>query len=303
MPCHPPERAPAAPASRPAPQSPRIFSTIKPLCTVLPARTPRQLISREQTSASVATTHRETEGGHFQEIPRERDGHRGHAASLNHQQQHPAIQKREQRMVCLANVRVLAADSRHPRRQFRINKCSGQRDHAAERPTRRESAAGVCTCMRNDVRIDKNSGADDAAHHDHRRVEKPQAGHQTSRRIFLVGCGIAGRNGHEMVKTSDENSRWRALYHIAKACCGLVVHESQTGSIFRGSELQLRHQCFQEHRALAPEAPRGKIVVTRDTVSNEDTAIRARLIRQMPASHQASKGRSVSKCRSRKSLN
>ena len=99
-------------------------------CTRLPARTPRQLIAVSSASAAAAITKRERPVRKLQKVSSKRDCHRGHAASLNHKQQHPSIKKGDCRMQRFAQIGILPADYRQPRGQFRVDKSAGERDHA-----------------------------------------------------------------------------------------------------------------------------------------------------------------------------
>ena len=59
-------------------------------------------------------------------ISRKGDRDCRHAAGLHHQQQRPSIQKRDGRMIRLAQVRILAAEIRPEHRQLGIDECAGQ---------------------------------------------------------------------------------------------------------------------------------------------------------------------------------
>ena len=62
------------------------------------------------------------------------------------------------------------------------------------------TSAGVCTCRATTLRIHEDPGPDDAAHHDHRRVERAKA---TCKRRFRRTRGV-GR--HESANTRDVDS-------------------------------------------------------------------------------------------------
>ena len=112
-----------------------IFITIRELCTVLPARTPRQLISVRIPSASAARA--PLEMGmcvSSTKIFSKRDGYRGHAAGLNYQKQRPSIKKSDAGVIGLANVGILAADGGHARSKLSVNKCAGHGDESTENP-------------------------------------------------------------------------------------------------------------------------------------------------------------------------
>ncbi len=112
-----------------------------------------------------------------QEITREGDGHRSHAASLRHQQQRPAVNEGDCGMIGLTNVRVLPIQIRTARGQLRVNEGSGECDQPAQRPGEQDQRRRV-HLARNHVGVDENAGADNAAHDDHGGVEQAQAARQ-----------------------------------------------------------------------------------------------------------------------------
>ena len=150
------------------------FSSISSVCTLLPARTPKQLIAVSPSSAAAAIE--AIAGGQaadLSKISRERDRNGGHPAGLRHQQQHPAVEKRDRRMVGLAQVEILASSAGQPRGEFRPDERAEQREQASQRPAAENQEWGV-HAKRDDVRVDENSGADDATHHDHGGIEDSQ---------------------------------------------------------------------------------------------------------------------------------
>lgn len=75
-------------------------------------------------------------------------------------------------MKSLAQVCVLSADLRVMRGEFGIDERAEQRNNAACKP-RAENERGRVNLLRDDVRIDEDARTDDAAHHNHRRIEQP----------------------------------------------------------------------------------------------------------------------------------
>ncbi len=116
----------------------RIFRTIKRLCTLLPARTPRQLTT---VSSSERERGRDPVGqgraGQLREVAREGDGDRRHPSRLHDEQQRPAVEERDRRVEGFAQVRVLPADLRAARGQLGVDERARERDGAARRATRR----------------------------------------------------------------------------------------------------------------------------------------------------------------------
>ena len=106
----------------------------------------------------------------LKEITRESYCYGSHAASLNHQEQHPAIKESSQWMIDVAQVGVLAANVRHTVSQFRPNKRSDQRDDAAGEPCAQNQRRCVYA-LSNYIRIDKNARPNRTAHHQHDGVK------------------------------------------------------------------------------------------------------------------------------------
>ena len=100
----------------------------------------------------------------------ERDHHGRGATRVNHKQCHPAIKKSNRRMIGLAQVGVLAAYPRHAIRKFRVDKRTHERDCASRNP-RGKNQRRRMNNFSDDIGIDKDSRAYDAAHHDHRGVK------------------------------------------------------------------------------------------------------------------------------------
>jgi hypothetical protein len=72
-----------------------------------------------------------------------------------------------------AEVGVLPAHLGASRGQLGVDERARERDRATGEP-RAEDEEGRVHLLRDDVRVDEDARADDAAHHDHRRVEQPQ---------------------------------------------------------------------------------------------------------------------------------
>src|SRR5436190_9891399 len=85
-------------------------------------------------------------------------------------------------MECVADVRVLSAHIRLPIRELGVHERAGEGNRTTHDPWRQDQRRRV-NQPRDDGRIDEDAGADDSAHHDHRRVEQSQA---TSKRTSLV---------------------------------------------------------------------------------------------------------------------
>ena len=120
-------------------------------------------------------------------VLRERHGYGGRAARIDYQQADPAVKKAEQWMKGFAKVGVLAADLRHARGEFGVDEGAQEGDDSSRDPRPQNQRGGV-EQVRDDVGIDENSGADDAAHHDHGRVEEAELRGESG-----TGCGWRGR--------------------------------------------------------------------------------------------------------------
>jgi hypothetical protein len=104
------------------------------------------------------------------------EGHRdgSHAATLDHEQQRPAVEEGGERVKGVPDVRVDATDGRAQSRQLRVDERTDQRDHAPDDPRAEDERRGL-DVSRHDVRVDEDPGTDDAPHHQHRRVERVEA--------------------------------------------------------------------------------------------------------------------------------
>ena len=161
-----------------------IFSSISTLCTRLPAFTPRQFTTVSNVMVATATNFSGNRPARqFQKVARERYRDRRHAAGLNHQQQHPSVQKSGQRMKRVAQVCILPAHIRHARRQLGIDERAQHRHHAARHPHPEDQHRRMDLPGHN-VRIDEDARADDAAHDDHGGVEQSDTAQK------LSGCRV-----------------------------------------------------------------------------------------------------------------
>ena len=136
---------------------------------------------------------RNPEAGHFPEIAPENNRASRHAAGLHDQQQRPAVKKRDHRMIGIAQVRVLAPDARPQHRELGVNKRTDQRDNSAENP-RAEHQRRRMDEARDDGGIHKNARPDDAPHHNHDGVKRPEpargpwfTGRRVAALIFIHG--------------------------------------------------------------------------------------------------------------------
>src|SRR4029079_8026553 len=121
----------------------------------------------------------------FDKISCERHGHRSHATCLNHQQQHPAIKKRDRRMKCFSQVSVLPADVRSHGSQFSPDECSSECKETSEHP-RTENQEWSVNLECDHRGFHKDPGADNAAHHDHGGIEEAESPGEFSVRVSLV---------------------------------------------------------------------------------------------------------------------
>ena len=117
--------------------------------------------------------------------------HRGHAAGLCHQQQHPAIDEGDSRVIGLAEVEILAACAGQPRGQLGPDESAQQGEGAARHPDAENQERRVYL-PRHHAGIDEDAGADDAAHHQHRGVEYPQLAPDLG---FFQGCRLPYARG------------------------------------------------------------------------------------------------------------
>ena len=77
---------------------------------------------------------RRVQTGELEKVAGEGDRYRRHASGLYDEQQYPSIEKRDCRVVGLAQVGVLASDFRQRGGQFSPDECAAHSDDAAEDP-------------------------------------------------------------------------------------------------------------------------------------------------------------------------
>src|SRR6185312_8924710 len=100
------------------------------------------------------------------------NSHRGHSARLYDQQQSPAVQESNRWMISLAQVSVLASDEIWSlRSQLGINESASQGHETSKEPAGEDERHSV-NASRHDVGIHEDTGANDAAHHNHSRVKQ-----------------------------------------------------------------------------------------------------------------------------------
>src|SRR2546423_3361117 len=111
----------------------------------------------------------------------------------------------------VAQVRVLAADFGAARGQLGVDERARERDCAAREPSA-EYEEGRVNLPRDDRGVDEDAGADDAAHHDHRRVEQTQTPRETEvRGVSVLPSCILARVSHRAIQT-----RMDRIYGIKK---------------------------------------------------------------------------------------
>ena len=99
----------------------------------------------------------------FEEISREGNGDGSHASGLRDEEQYPSIDKCDGGMKRFAQIRILSPDLGTPRCEFGVDERSSKRDRSAGSPGSEDEERRV-DLLGNDVRIDKDAGADDASH-------------------------------------------------------------------------------------------------------------------------------------------
>ena len=105
-----------------------------------------------------------------QGIGREGDRHGSNRAGFNHQQQGPPVEKAGQRVPAVAKVDVLSAGAGKHATQLRVGECANESDGASRDPGRKHQDAAVQRAG-DQVGVDEDAGADNAADDDHRGVE------------------------------------------------------------------------------------------------------------------------------------
>src|SRR5262249_31531474 len=119
------------------------------------------------------------------EVRGQSDGTGGGRGGLDDEEQGPAVQESDQRMEGLAEKRVLSAHPGQHGAQLGEDECAGQRDGTATDPGRQNQEWGLYP-LGDDVWIDEDAGADDAAEDDHRRVEEAEPGGESGRLLPRV---------------------------------------------------------------------------------------------------------------------
>ena len=174
----------------------------------------RQHAQRTDRDGAFASGH----AAQIAEVACEGHRHGGHPSTLRHQEQSPGVEERHERVKRLAQVGVLAADGRPPRRELRVDEGADQREDAAHGP-RAQRRAGGADLLRHHGGIHEDPGADDAAHHDHGGVEERQAagerdvGHHGPRHHVTIACS------NRRARSSSPAGRGESL---VTRCCGSV---------------------------------------------------------------------------------
>src|SRR5438874_12896394 len=129
------EPPPSANPNITSPAIAAILNNMKTLCTLLPARAPRQLMPvspsqhHSRDHAAVPSYSRKRA-----KVGRENDCHRSHPAGLRHKKQSPSIYKGNRRMICLAQVQILATGSGQTSCQFSPDKRAPHGKNPAQHP-------------------------------------------------------------------------------------------------------------------------------------------------------------------------
>src|SRR5262249_51825182 len=111
--------------------------------------------------------------GEFEKVASEGDRYGGHSAGLNDEKQHPAVEKRDPGMERFPEISVLAADDGQARSEFGVDKAAQKSDEAAGKPHRQDEERAV-DAFGDEIGINEDSRADDAAHHSHGGPEKAE---------------------------------------------------------------------------------------------------------------------------------
>ena len=114
-------------------------------------------------------------------VLRESDRDGGEPAALDQDERRPAEEERDERVIGLPQVDVLAARGGVEGRELREGKRAGESDRSADGP-RRENETGRREPLRDDGRHDEDARADDSADDDHRRVEAAERAAEAQRR-------------------------------------------------------------------------------------------------------------------------
>src|SRR5256885_2365213 len=107
-------------------------------------------------------------------------------------------------MVGIAQISILSADSRPEDGQLRIDERADQGDGATYQPRTQYKHRRVH--LRRDYRwVNEDPGADDAAHHDHGRVERTEAAGE--RRFVSLGAQFLSRTNSRLICKSSIKER------------------------------------------------------------------------------------------------
>jgi len=82
-----------------------------------------------------------------------------------------------------AQIRILSSDLGTPRCEFGVDERSSKRDRSSGSPGSEDEERRV-DLLGDDVRIDKDAGADDASHNEHDRVEQAQAAEEARHQLI-----------------------------------------------------------------------------------------------------------------------
>src|ERR1043166_9631692 len=96
----------------------------------------------------------------------------------------------------VAQVCILPADDRKPRRQLGVNSAADERNDSTTNPGQQNQWGGVDS-FRDQIGINENSGADNSADHCHRCAEQTER----SKEPLPSRCGIFGRHQGSVVSS------------------------------------------------------------------------------------------------------
>src|SRR5690349_5160531 len=166
----------------------------------------------------------------LKEVARERDRDRRHAAGLDYQQQRPAIEESEERMVSFAQIGILPADLWQTLSQFGVDERTGKRNDAARDPRSQNERRSV-DLLGDHVGIDEDTRPNNAAHHQHCRVEESKP----ARELWLAGnIGPGGRHAYPRSGSAGE-IRIRTSLLPKTGCFALSV--TLPGSCFARTQI------------------------------------------------------------------
>ncbi len=111
------------------------------------------------------------------------DGDGGHATGLHDEQESPTVQEGDGGMEGVFEIGILAAEVGTEGGEFGVDECASEGGKAAEDPSAEDEWGGV-DLPGDNIGIDKDAGADDAAHDDHGDVKDAEAADE---RFVTVG--------------------------------------------------------------------------------------------------------------------